>query len=415
MNRHKFHKERREHLLPNQPSKSGKVTRITELRARRRARYVRTGLLIAAALVLLVLYAMGAYGKPMALLGDLLESASISLQPGAGFPTKTGISDPLHIESLAGGFVELGSSDVVVVSSAGNQLRTIAHTYARPAITAGNTRFALYSRSGYDLRVESRTRTLYTHVFSQPILLAEMSSGGSLAVVTDSNRYLAELTVYNIAFEPVYTWYPTEKEGTPSRVAFAADGKRMAVACLKSEEGSLSTNIHLLDTRKNEIEVSIPVVGSAALQLRWLDSRSLLVIFQNKAAVYDMNTGEETAVYSYGGDQLASASVSGQNTALLLGPDLDKLSARLVILDAKMQEKAVQTVAAPNTGVVCTRSGAYVLKSHSVMAYNLAGEQLWEMELDTQPLAVLDTQKLLVFESGWVRQLKKPGTQAEAD
>ena len=90
------------------------------------------------------------------------------------------------MESLGGGFVELGSQDLVFFSARGAQLRSVAHNYARPCISSGKTRFVLYNRAGYELRVESRTRTLYTNTYTQPILLAEMASNGTVAVVTDS-------------------------------------------------------------------------------------------------------------------------------------------------------------------------------------------------------------------------------------
>lgn len=393
--------------MPKNETKTGNVTRLSELRARRRGKRIRNGILVVVAAVFLLLYAMGAFGKSMAMLGDVLESARISFQPGAGFPARTGVSDLIQVESLAGGFVELGKKEAVVFSSAGNQLRTLTHTYARPAITAGNTRFAFYSRSGYELKVESRSRTLYEHTYQQPIFFAEMSKGGSLAVVTGSSRYLAELIVYDIAFEEVYRWYPTEQEGMPTRIAFSVDGKRLAVSSLRSEEGSLSSQIHLLDLRKDEVQQTIQLDGSSVMQLHWLDTHKLLIVCDNKAVVYDMNTAEQVAVYSYQGKQLTSASVSGRNLALLLGADLEKMPAQLVILDAGMQIKAEQTIPSPSYGVVCTRSGAYVLRSRSVAAYDLQGVWQWEMELESQPLAVLDTQKLLVFESGQVQQLEE--------
>ncbi len=396
-----------------QNENGGKLTRITELRRRRKARRVRNVLLAVLAVLALAIYASGIYGRALAALGDLVESAAIGLRPGPGFPVKTGIADPLQVESLAGGFVELGSQDLAVFAANGNQLRSIAHNYARPVISCGNTRFALYNRSGYELRVEGRSRTLYTHTYQQPLILAEMSPGGNLAVVTDSSRYMAELTVYDPTFQQLYQWYPTEAEGMPVSVAFARDNRRFAVACLRAENGALSTNIYLLDLGSDDIAASISIPGSQPLQMHWLSGERLLVVCNDQTAVYDAATGEQQAVYRYGGETLQSASVSGQNTALLFLPEMADSPAPLVILDPQMQVLGQTNVPSPANGVVCTRTGAYVWRETSVAAYRLTGEAEWEMELETPPLAVLDAKKLLVFEGGTARELKAPEQTAE--
>ena len=393
-------------------SQNGNVTQIEELRRRRKLRKLRNVIVAVVALILLGLYASGIYGKGLIVLGDLVDSARIGLQPAQGFPQKTGIAEPLQIESLAGGFVELGDKDLVVFSANGNQLRSIAHNYARPAMSSGNTRFVIYNRSGYELRVESRSRTLYTHTYAQPLLLAEMSANGSLAVVTSSSRYAAECTVYNPSFESIYSWKLTDKEGMPNSIAFAQDNKRFAVACLKAENGQLITNLYFLDVRKDNIISSVQQVNGRVLQMKWIDVNSLMVIYNNQTVVYNAKTGEQQATYSYGGNTIKSASIGGKNVALLFQQSIADAPVDLVILDQKMQVTGSASVPSPANQVVCTSSGVYVLRETSVAAYDLLGQSSWEMSLDTKPLAVLDAKKLLVFEGGSVSELKKPADQS---
>ena len=160
------------------------VTRLQEVRRRRALRRLRRLVLVLAAAGLVALYFTGAYSQLALAARETFDSVRIALSPGAGWPVKTGIPEILQAEPLSGGFVLLGQQDVGVWSGGGTELRTIQHGYARPVISAGNTRFCLYGRSGYELRVEGRTDTLYKRTFEQPILLAEMSTGGSVAVVT---------------------------------------------------------------------------------------------------------------------------------------------------------------------------------------------------------------------------------------
>lgn len=400
-------------MQKKQTIEGSNLTRISELRRRRKAKRLRNLLLAVLAALAVLAYFTGVYSQGASLVTDVFEAVRIALEPAAGFPVKTGVPQILQLEPLAGGFVELGKQDLAVYSAGGNKLRSIQHGYARPAMSAGNSRFCIYSRAGYELRVESRTRTLTTQTFDQPILLAGMSPNGSVAVVTGSSRYMAELTVYDPAFKFRYAWNPTEKEGLPSRIAFAADNKRFAVACLTAHNGSLASNIYLLDTRSDTVTASISTSGGQALQLHWLTAEKLLVLYDHMAAVYDAATGAELAVFSYGGQRLVSASVSGQNAALLFQAGMADSPAQLIILDPDMQYLANVSVPAPAAGVVCTRTDAYILRETSVACYTLAGEAQWESELDAPPLAVLEAKRLLVFTGGQAQELKAPEQESD--
>ena len=141
------------------------VTRLQEVRHRRAMRRLRRLLLVLAAAAAVGLYFTGAYSQLALAARETVDSVRIALMPGTGWPVKTGIPEVLQAEPLAGGFVLLGQQDAGVWSAGGSELRTIQHGYARPAISAGNTRFCLYGRSGYELRVEGRTSTLYKRTF----------------------------------------------------------------------------------------------------------------------------------------------------------------------------------------------------------------------------------------------------------
>ena len=101
--------------------------------------------------------------------GGLLLSAALTA-------FLTGITEPLQIEPLADGFVELGNEDVLVYSAYGSKILSLQPSYARPVLAVGGTHFVVYNRAGSELTVCSRTRTLYTQRFDEDILLCAMSN-----------------------------------------------------------------------------------------------------------------------------------------------------------------------------------------------------------------------------------------------
>ena len=60
---------------------------------------------------------------------------------------------------------------------------------------------------------------------------------GQVAVATDDTDSVAKLTVYSSAMEQVLSWNLTSAEGTPLRMAFSPDSRRIAVAAVTANRG----------------------------------------------------------------------------------------------------------------------------------------------------------------------------------
>ena len=386
----------------------GKLTYIEELHRKRQNRKIRNTAALALVLAVLVFYFTGTYASAFSALAEAAESVQIFLNRSGSFPAKTGIVEPLQAEVLAGGFVELGQEDLFVYSATGTNLSSIQHGYARPAITTGNSRFCVYNRGGTELRVESRTRSLYSEKMPQNILLCQMSGNGSLAVVTQSTRYLAEMSVYPPDFGEPYCWWTTKNEGTPVRVAFADDNHRMAVGCISAKDGQLASAIYMLDTHKNTVTAVYQAdAGSALLDLKWISNSQVLCIYDNFACVLNPSTGAELCRFSYGGAAVASVSVYGRTAALLLST---RSGSRLVVLNDRMNALLDTTVAAANR-VTVTHNSVYLLRDGTVERMNLKGESQWVQSFDTKPQFLLNAEQLLLFVDSSAQVLAAPAAE----
>ena len=214
----------------DEPLSEGRVEYLEAARQRVRNRRIRRTAVLLVLLTAVVLFATGIAGSSVAALKDLTDTARIALLPGSGWPQQTGVAELEQMAPLTGSFVELGDEGCVVWSRTGKKLNSIQSGYARPAIAAGKTRFVLYNRSGNELRVESRTQNLYTKTMDSTISLCAVADAGQVAVVTDSTDSVAKLTVYNSSMQQQLVWNLTSEQGTPLRMAFAPDSRRLAVA-----------------------------------------------------------------------------------------------------------------------------------------------------------------------------------------
>ena len=373
------------------------------------SRYVRepalnNPLLLLVLLTAVVLFATGIAGSSVAALKDLTDTARIALLPGSGWPQQTGVAELEQVAPLTGSFVELGDEGCVVWSRTGKKLNSIQSGYARPALAAGKTRFVLYNRSGNELRVESRTQNLYTKQLENSIFLCAMSDNGTLAVVTEDQTSMAKLLVYSPSMEQQLSWSMTSNDGTPLRMAFSPDSRKLAAAAVTVSGGQVMTNLYLINLASGD-PVSLVNQGGVPQWLGWTSASTILAVYDTRAVLYNAGGGER-AVYDFAGTELKDVSVDAAgNVALLLASGQ---VSQAVTLDKNLNVQFSAAVSAANS-IVRAGNLFYLLADNAVECFDASGAQQWSQNLDTSPQALLANSKdLLLFSGNTVQKLEAP-------
>ena len=397
----KFTRSRAEN---DEPLSAGRVEYLEQARQRARNKRIRRTAVLLVLLTGIVLFATGLVGSSVAMAKDFIDTARIALLPGAGWPQQTGVSEVTQVESLTGSFVELGKEGCVVCSRSGKKLNSIQSGYARPALAAGKNRFVLYNRSGNELRVESRTQNLYTKQLENSIFLCAMADNGNLAVVTEDVSAMAELLIYNSNMEQVLSWSMSSNDGTPLRMAFSPDGRKLAAAAVTAGGGQMMTNLYLVNLASGD-PVSLANQSGVPQWLGWTSASTILAVYDSRAVLYNAGGGERAA-YEFAGNTLKDISVDAAgNVALLLG------SGQLhqaVLLDKSLNVQFSGTVSSANS-IVRAGSLFYLLSDSGVECYNTSGEQQWSQTLAAKPQALLaDSKELLLFSGNTAQALEVP-------
>ena len=391
------HRARREELS------AGRIEYIEAARQRLRSRRMRRTMLLVALVAAAVIYLTGLVNTSVMLLEDMADTVRIALMPEQGFPQQTGAGAVYQAETLGGSFVVLGEEGCTVFSNGGGRLNTVGTGYARPALAAGGNSFVLYNRSGSELRVESRTRELYTRQTEGHIYLCALSNRGELAVVTDDVRKLALLTVYDANRNELLTWSTTTAEGVPLRMDFSPDGTQLAIAAVTAQDGQMVTNLYLLNLRAGEPQLLASEPGSTPLALTWCSNDRLLAVCDTHAALYGSD-GSAQGRYDFGGQDVAALSAEGDGLAVLFGSGP---SSTALLLDGGLGVQYTGPV--PNAhGIVRGNGAFYLLCESSVECYGLDGAYQWSYPLDARPQALLAGEDLFVFAGNLVQRIVPP-------
>ena len=395
-----------------EPLSAGRVEYLEAARQRARSRRLRRGAIIVAVLTVLVLFATGAVGTSIARAKDLVDSVHITLTPNTGWPQQTGITEPTAVAKLSGGFAEMDTDACVVYSFGGAKLNSVQSGYARPALAAGKSRFVLYNRSGNELRVESRTQNLYTKTMDSTISLCAVADAGQVAVVTDSTDSVAKLTVYNSSMQQQLVWNLTSEQGTPLRMAFAPDSRRLAVAAVSAVGGQLTTNLYVLPLSQGD-PVCLGSENSVPQWMGWMSNGFLLVLYENRAVLYNTSGGSagERASYDFGGGTLVSVSNTSNGVALLLSSGQ---TCTAVLLDGELTVGYSGSVLSASQIIRAKNDGFYLLTDSTVERFNSVGEFQWSQPLSARPQALIEGKQIMVLSGNTVQVVTPPEQTASS-
>ena len=387
-----------------EPLSAGRVEYLEAARQRVRRRRLRRTAIILAALILVTLFATGAVGASIARVKDMVDTVHIALSPAVGWPQQTGLGELTAVQPMSGSFVAMDEDACAVYSLGGTRLASIQSGYARPALAAGKTRFVLYNRSGNELRVESRTQNLYTKQLENSIFLCAMSDNGTLAVVTEDQTSMAKLLVYSPSMEQQLSWSMTSNDGTPLRMAFSPDSRKLAAAAVTVSGGQVMTNLYLINLASGD-PVSLVNQGGVPQWLGWTSASTILAVYDTRAVLYNAGGGER-AVYDFAGTELKDVSVDAAgNVALLLASGQ---VSQAVTLDKNLNVQFSAAVSAANS-IVRAGNLFYLLADNAVECFDVSGTQQWSQNLDTSPQALLANSKdLLLFSGNTVQKLEAP-------
>ena len=252
--------------------------------------------------------------------------------------------------------------------------------------------------------MESRTQNLYTKQLENSIFLCAMSDNGTLAVVTEDQTSMAKLLVYSPSMEQQLSWSMTSNDGTPLRMAFSPDSRKLAAAAVTVSGGQVMTNLYLINLASGD-PVSLVNQGGVPQWLGWTSASTILAVYDTRAVLYNAGGGER-AVYDFAGTELKDVSVDAAgNVALLLASGQ---VSQAVTLDKNLNVQFSAAVPAANS-IVRAGNLFYLLADNAVECFDASGTQQWSQNLDTSPQALLANSKdLLLFSGNTVQKLEAP-------
>ena len=210
--------------------------------------------------------------------------------------------------------------------------------------------------------------------------------------------------------EEQLSWSLTTTDGTPLRMAFSPDGRRLAVAAVTVSGGQMVTNFYIVTLAQGD-PVLVGSGSGAAQWLSWPSAQSVLALCDSRAVLYNASGGEKAA-YDFTGQTLRDISVDASGNAALLLASGQLCQA--VMLDRELNVEGTAQVQAANR-IVRAGQSFYLLTDSGVECLSTDGASQWQQSLSARPQGLLaDRKQLLVFCGNAVQVLTPPEAETSA-
>ena len=294
---------------------------------KRKRRIIRITGLIAFAGICVCVYLTRAMWLPK-LEGILDRNKGLIVNDGkleaGNFPLEVTDSGKAGLVTLEDYFVMVDDSDIKLFNVNGELENSIPHTLAHPAAAVSGKRMLIYENGGNSFEVINKKGEIFKKTIDDLILLADMKSGKT-AIVTQTDKYDAYLTVYDETGNVIYKWAANKRI---SAVSVNEDGDGCCLAVFTSEAGVMKSEIHELDFSSQEDKmVSVPL-DSLIIAAEKNKANDIWAVGDSKLFRIDDN-GTVASSYEYNGE-LCAYDISGKLCAVALKGNVRKTSELLI-------------------------------------------------------------------------------------
>ena len=364
----------------------------------------RTRNFIILVLTAVLVYATGIYGASLAYFGDFISNGMVLVQVGGGWPVEGDFSTVLQAEKMGNSLCLLDKDSYSVYSPTAKTVLDYSHSMQNPVMACSKNRTVLYNQNQTTLKVLNSHKVLFQQEMESGIIHATISPSNKVAVTTRSPSFNGEVTVFNYKMEESFIWYCAKN--FPVYSALSDSGKTLAVATVQTVDGSLNSEIYLLDAIKGEEKFTI-VVPDYPLELLFLNDNTLLMAYPDKLVLWDVKNNAQIGEYSFDGGRLLSIDYKNPYIAVSYGSYLQGQGNKVALLSDKLEEKFNIEVSDTIKNMIISQSRIFALGNANIYEYNYKGELVGTNETSNSSKKIINFGGTILINSDEMLKLDK--------
>ena len=222
---------------------------------------------------------------------------AFALIGGGDFPADISGSETFAFKNYNEKSFVLSNSHLMGYTSKGNEFLNIQHNFSKPVLETSVERVLVYNRESNGFIVANNSNIVFEESLPNSIYCGAIGKNGSMAFVTSTPSYAAQVLVFNSSMKQYYSWYLAD--GLITDIALSNNGDYVVLSVLKVKNGIFASEIYCLDTDEETPVFVKEIKDESVVELEVISSGKFMYVSNEATAVVDFDSGEVTKV----GDQ----------------------------------------------------------------------------------------------------------------
>lgn len=206
--------------------------------------------------------------------------SNITAVIGTGsYPIAVSGSQTLSVVPMGNYYLHLTDTHFSAYSAAGKILFSEAHGYEKPVLSTSKGKTLLYNQGGKQFSIYTLNGIQRDSETKHEIICGAISDSGTFAIVTYSESYASQVTVYNKRYKQIYEWYSAED--TINNVAISSSGRKIAVSTFNSSSGVFNSKINVINFKSATPEHTVAYENKIIYGLKSCNKSNFSVIKSN--------------------------------------------------------------------------------------------------------------------------------------
>ncbi len=294
-----------------------------------------------------------------------------------------------NFQLMDGKIAAVSDTSFTINKKSGKQINNTLHSFNQPAMDTDGNYAIIYNIDGKGFQIEKNSSQIINSNTSNEIICAAVSKSGVYALVTKSNDYVAELTVYSADFNEKYKYYFAENYVTD--IAINKEGTRAIVSALQSDNGTLKSVIYILDFTNEQALVKLDANDNMVLYVDYFYDGNPVAIGDRYLSIINISKANKSD-FNYNDKMLVSYSVNPKlGVSLALSSSNDGRNCDCVVIDSKLNKKADFSTEISVLSISSQNNRIAILSDGLVYIYKFDASNTKKIEVMTDSSKILLT------------------------
>ncbi len=374
--------KKHEHKSRKEKTEEKENSNVTDIRAARKKEKNKKLYKKLAAIAVVLAFGVGVYasrGVWVPKLEGILDRPHATIvndgkKESGNFPLTFDESSVNVIKELSDGIVRVDDRNITFYDESGNKISDNSHNFANPVVRTSGKRVLVYDNGGKSFRVLNKKGELLSKDIGQSILLAEIAPDSTVAVVTQTEKYAAVLTVYDSSGAEIYQWSSSRRI---LDITFDKDGSGCCISTFSGSGGALRSVIHHVTFDSTEEKMKSQQLETLAVAVQRNDNGDYWVV--GDTCFYKLDSsGKILMQYEYP-DELLDYALT-DSTASVVFKGIQRKTGTLAVFrsdsDGDKPDSVVYIQSGTPKKMTAENKKIILLSEDNIEAYDSAGNLL---------------------------------------